>query len=395
MPILPLLLVLASLPSGRGPLLARAQKGEVRAEVQLALSLQDPVQGPVDLKASEHWLRVAAATGDSEGEFYLGRLLHLVPHAHHDGVEARLWYQKAAAQGNKWALNNLGLLAEDSDDRLERAKAIDYFRQAAEAGELHGEQNMARCCHEGDWVQQDDAQARIWYAKAAAQGDGESEAELGSMYWEGEGGPKDFAQARVHLEQAAALKNAWGTVNLGTLNELGIGQPVNPVAAAHLYEEAIRLGNARALDRLGSLYARGVGVPQDPVRARELFLEAIQKGVLHAWSSLGVLHMDGAGVPKSDSEAVRYFFMGAYLGEPQCENNVGAFYHHGRGGLNRDLVNAYAWFKIADAAGDPTAKGNLASVDREISMLQRVRGDLLIPDIQADIRRRRSLARLD
>lgn len=389
------LLLTSAAADPRALLLKSANRGRVKAEVQLALSLQDPRQGPMDLAASERWLRAAAATGDIEGEFYLGRLLHLVPHAHHDWVEARLWYEKAAAQGNLWALNNLGLLAESENGAAGQAKAVSYFRKSAEGGEIHGEGNLARCLHEGDGVVKNDAEARIWYGKAGAQGDGHSEATLGAMFWSGEGGSVDFVQARRHLERSAALEDAWGTLNLGIFEEEGHGKPPDPAAAAALYARAAQLGDAAALDRLGQLYRAGRGVPKDPAKSRGLYLRAADAGELHAWSSLGNLYMDGDGVPKSDAEAVKCFFMGAYLGEPQCENNVGAFYHHGRGGLQRDLVNAYAWFKIAEADGDPTARGNLASLDQQIGSVQRARGWLLITSLRDEIRRRRIKAKLD
>jgi TPR repeat protein len=145
--LLTILLAALPTPGTRAQLLKRADRGEVRAEVQLSLSLQDLRQGPLDLAGSEHWLRVAAATGDAEGELYLGRLLHLVPGAHHDPAEALYWYKKAADQGNGWALNNLGLIYQGGDGIPANWKAAGgYFRASAGLGNSFGELNYA------DWL---------------------------------------------------------------------------------------------------------------------------------------------------------------------------------------------------------------------------------------------------
>ncbi len=387
--------LLAFAPSTRAALLKRAERGEVRAEVALALSLQDEGQGPVDLAASEQWLRKAAATGDREGEFFLGRFYHLVPKAHHDRFEAQKWYLKAADQGDAWALNNLGLLAEGSSDPVERGKTMAYFRKGAEGGDWHAQENLADRLRGGDFGSKNPTEARYWYSRAGAQGDAESEAVLGVMWWKGEGGPVDFALARQHLTRAEALGNGWAALNLGILQEEGHGAPPDPVAARVTYLKAAGLGNADAMERLGWLFRQGKGVTRDIPMARQWFERATKAGDLHGWSAMGTLYSESDAGLKNDAEAIKYFYMGAYLGEPQCENNVGAFYHHGRGGVGRDLGNAFAWFTMALEDGDPTAKGNLATLDKEIGPIDRLRGKALIPGLRSEIARRREAANLD
>ena len=393
MPMLAPLLMTVLAADPRAQLLARAKRGEVKAEVQLALSLQDPKQGPVDLPASERWLRMAATTGDAEGEFYLGRLLHLVEGAHHNVVEARSWYEKAAAQGNFWAVNNLGLLAEDSDDPRVRATIIGYFRKAAEGGEVHGEGNLAAALHHGYWnATKDPAQARVWYAKAGAQGDSNSEAILGVMLWDGEGGPKDLPAAKRHLSRAADLGDPWGTLNLGIYLEEGHDSPPDYAGARACYLRAAELGETNAFERLGWLSCLGRGVPKDMEAARQWCLKATHAGDAHAWAALGTMYINKDNPARSDAEAIKYFFMGAYLGEPLAENDVGAFYHHGRGGLPQNLVNAYAWFTLAVEGDDPTAKGNLATLRKQIGMMERLKGERLALELRMEIARRKMAA---
>jgi TPR repeat protein len=60
-------------------------------------------------------------------------------------VAARGWYEKAAAQGNPRAWNNLGVLYEAGlGIKANRAKAIEYYRRAAAANDDLAIQNMKR-----------------------------------------------------------------------------------------------------------------------------------------------------------------------------------------------------------------------------------------------------------
>ena len=86
-----------------------------------------------------------------------------------DYVEARRWFEKAAAGGGPAAMSNLGNL---------------YYN--------------------GNGVPQDYAAARAWYEKAAAAGFGAAMFDLGNLYHDGRGVPKDYDQARVWYVRAAA-----------------------------------------------------------------------------------------------------------------------------------------------------------------------------------------------
>ena len=90
-----------------------------------------------------------------------------------DYAEARKWYEKAAAAGNAFAMNGLGLIYLNG-----YGVALDYV------------------------------EARKWYEKAAATGNAYAMYNLGNPYLNGDGAPKDYAEARKWYEKARRRRHA-------------------------------------------------------------------------------------------------------------------------------------------------------------------------------------------
>ena len=413
------LLLATAATDPRGLLLKRANQGEVKAEVQLALSLQDAHQGPIDLAASEHWLRVAAATGDPEGELYLGRLLHLVPDAHHDFPEARYWYKKAADQGEARALNNLGWMYRNGDGVPRNWKvAGGFFRASARMGNSFGQRNYA------DWLvdhpnigggrysspRVDVAQVMDLYEKSAAQGDTDSmmkmaacykrdnglgiketpakylewtrrAAEAGntdamvSMGWaceRGYGVPKDGAQALLWNEKAAEAGHLQAMTNLGILFQQGHVVLQDQAKAVAWFKRGDAAGAWTATQELAICYRDGDGVPKDPAEVVRLFEKAAGCGWGPAWLGLGHMYQDGAGIPKDPVKALDCYYMGARRWDATCVNNIGAFYEHGFAG-EKDNARAWCWFHIAKKEGCGLAAQNLSSLEGHMGPIDKFR----------------------
>ena len=89
-----------------------------------------------------------------------------------DYVKAREWYEKAAAAGESYAMNNLGLLYQN-----------------------------------GLGVPQDYAKAREWREKAAKRATGSAKRELAALARQGKGGPADFPRAAKLLLEAGNANN--------------------------------------------------------------------------------------------------------------------------------------------------------------------------------------------
>ena len=114
----------------------------------------------------------------------LGRSLHNAGNF----IDAREWYEKAAAAGDATGMASLGVL---------------YV--------------------EGEGVKQDYSKAREWYERAAATGNGSGMAGLGLLYSEGKGVKQDYVRALEWYEKAAAIGNSEAMVSLGLLHAEGTG----------------------------------------------------------------------------------------------------------------------------------------------------------------------------
>ena len=121
-------------------------------------------------------LRPLAEHGDSLAQSMLGWMYEWGEGVPKDYMQARLWYEKAAAQGFAPAQTNLGALYNN-----------------------------------GRGVPQDYEQARLWYEKAAAQGFPDAQFSLGQMYAKGQGVPQNHVQAHMWYNLAAANGEENGT----------------------------------------------------------------------------------------------------------------------------------------------------------------------------------------
>ena len=117
-------------------------------------------------------LRPLVEQGDAVAQNNLGAVYYNGQGVPQDYVQARQWYEKAAAQGDANAQNSLGLLY-----------------------------------HNGQGVPQDYTKARQWYEKAAAQGDAYAQFNLGVLYYKGQGVLHDYVQAHMWSSLAAANGN--------------------------------------------------------------------------------------------------------------------------------------------------------------------------------------------
>ncbi|MEC4593758.1 tetratricopeptide repeat protein [Nitrospirillum amazonense] len=170
-------------------------------------------QGMAAFKAKHYAEALAQLTplaeqGNADAQTYLGWLYEeplvtitatgetpaFVP----DNAKARMWYEKAAAQGQAHALNNLGSLyflgrgvPED------QARGITLFRQAAAKGDLQAQDNLTMIYYNGVGVAKDTQAALMWCERAATQGDPEALRFLATQTLAGEDVPHDPTRAYI------------------------------------------------------------------------------------------------------------------------------------------------------------------------------------------------------
>ena len=82
------------------------------------------------------------------------------------------------------------------------AKAVAWYRKAAEQGFAKAQFNLAVRYTGGEGVPQDDGEAAAWYRRAAVQGFAKAQCNLGVMYLQGRGVPQDDAEAETWFRKA-------------------------------------------------------------------------------------------------------------------------------------------------------------------------------------------------
>jgi len=110
----------------------------------------------------------AAELGVAEAMYTLGYM-------HENGVgttknvkEAAIWFKKSALAGDVFAANRLG---HEAVANGHGAKAVKWYRMAADRGDAYGEYNLGVCYEVGIGVPSDLKKAKYWFTKAALKGD--------------------------------------------------------------------------------------------------------------------------------------------------------------------------------------------------------------------------------
>ena len=160
----------------------------------------------------------SAASGNPDGQRFMGDAYELGWGVPKDYQTAREWYQKSAAGGNTLAMIRIGSM----------------FQQ-------------------GWGVPQDYSRARQWYEKSSAVGNPLAMVRIGDLYERGWGVPQDYVEGRMWYQKAAAKGNALAMLRLGNLYERGWGVPKDLKLAREWFEKSAEAGNLNARARLRAL----------------------------------------------------------------------------------------------------------------------------------------------
>ncbi len=265
-------------------------------------------------------IRAAAEKGDPGEQYALGEIYFFSEGGvTQDYAKAVYWFRKAAEQGHGKAQSWLGVCYEHGDGvAKDIAEAVRWYRMAAAQGVADAQLSLGNCCYIGEGVAKDYAEALKWYRKAAAQGDPMSESTLGVCYHDGEGVAKDYKESVKWWRKAADQ------------------------------------GIALAQYSLGVCYYKGDGVAKDPAEGVKWFLKAAGQGVAEAQYNLGLCYHDGVGVAKDYSGSAEWYRNAAEQGFADAQCNLGRAYGQGQG-VAQDYVQAYKWLNLSAAQGNEAA----------------------------------------
>ena len=179
--------------------IAAAQAGYAFAFFQAArcIAARDATQ-------AADWMRAAAFAGHAGAQESAGRsCIESDPKNWPCGIE---WLGRAARAGRSSAMAALGwtLANQPAADENDYRQAMNWYAQAAGAGDLFAMNNLAALYERGPEILRNLAGARRWYGAAARTGFGPAQFNLGRMLAAGIGGTADHTEAADWLRRAAA-----------------------------------------------------------------------------------------------------------------------------------------------------------------------------------------------
>ena len=260
-------------------------------------------------------LRQQAEAGNADAQFNLGIAWINGSAGTVNYDQARYWWEKAAAQGQRIAQYNLGVLYDEGRGvSQDYHLAAQWYRKAAQQGFISAQYNLGNLYRDGKGVPQNAYIARDWQEKAAAQGDRDAMYALGSLYQQG---------------------------------ALGISGNGQHALAFYWLEQAAMRGHPQAQAELAGLYARGEGVVRDPAIAAK-------------WQRAAATAQTGTeNTDNSDLTAIEQTEQAAMHGDTQAQVALANHYALGDG-IARDEEAALKWWQVAAAQGSTDAMQALA-----------------------------------
>jgi TPR repeat protein len=160
---------------------SRAARGDVDAQVQLAVAYEDGVVLTRDVQESVRWYRAAAEAGNLDAQASLGALYALnLEDLPADYAESLAWSRRAAAQDNAQAQYNLGVMYRDGLGALQDVdQAVHWNRLAALQRYPAAYYNLGVMYFNGAGVKQDRAFAYALFTLAESSAEVQGERESG------------------------------------------------------------------------------------------------------------------------------------------------------------------------------------------------------------------------
>ena len=186
------------------------------------------------------------------------------------------WFEQAAGKGNVTAKREAGLLLARHHTAADDAKAFQYLKEAADAGDAYAKYCVAECYYYGKLV------------------------------------PADENKALTYLQEAAALRNAPAIDLLGSYYR----KIHNYESAIAYYQQAIAMQYARSMANLGVMYLLGEGVNKDVPRAVNLFKLAADHNDEVGLYLYGTALTEGINGAKNRNAGTAYIRKAAEMGHP-------------------------------------------------------------------------------
>lgn len=218
--------------------------------------------------------------------------------------------EEQIAEGKR--INKLGTDYYYGRDGVEkdRAKALEYYEQAAELGNADATYNVGMCAKLGMGCRKDLDVASYYYYRAAKLG---------------------HERAFDELKALAEAGDAKAQNRYGICFEYGYCTKIILKNAVYWYDQAAKQGNSYGQYNLGQCYYRGRGVKQNERVACQWFRKAADGGNASAQYELGLCYLDGLGVALDSFEAFSWLSKAAAQDHVDALNELAYCYAQGIG----------------------------------------------------------------
>ena len=265
-----------------------------------------------------------------------------------DIAKAIEWFRKAADGGDAKAQTNLGMLYIYGDVEVEdgNALALKYFEMAAEQGDgaafrYIGDMHDPRVA--GGAEPLGTGEAMKWYRKSAKLGHAPAMYELAAIHES----VYQVKEAKTWLLMAADHGHAFSMSRLADAYQDGSefwGIAKNPDAALKWRRLAAVGGDTDSQFMLGTAYENGSD--KDLAQAAYWYRKSAEQDNSDAAFSLAKLFHDGRGIGQNSSRAAYWYWRAALQWNAPAQFRLAESLREGNG-VERDAVGALMWFEIA------------------------------------------------
>ncbi len=196
---------------------------------------------------------------------------------------------------------------------------------------------------------------------------------------------KMFADCKAEAEKGKPL--AQFAIGMGYF--AGIGVEADPAQGVKWLRKAADQGHAPAQLELGTCYAKGKGIERNEAEAVKWFGKAAEQGNPRAQFELGYCYYAGKGVQVDKTIAAPLLLKASQAGVADAHFVIGACYRFGRG-VPKDLVEAYAYYTLAELASDDPRMVLFNLLKEKMSPEEMAKGDERAKELRDAIKARRA-----
>ncbi|TNE35632.1 MAG: sel1 repeat family protein [Alphaproteobacteria bacterium] len=262
---------------------------------------------------------------------------------------------------------NKGVAAFDRGDFL---AAYETWLPLADGGDLAAQRNVAHLLRKGLGVEKDPARAFYYYKASADAGLASAQVNLAALYEQGLGTPQSDQNAAYYYARAAKAGHANGQYHLALMAKEGRGMARDEALAHSLFKAAALQGHSGAREALQQVEARerpikvGHGAPGSSVPPQKLIKTETEitlpltPNMRSQMSPSQTVRFESAledFARGERGEALETLRRLSGEGVAEASLRAGKAYLYGAG-APQNLASAFAFFQIADASEQPTAR---------------------------------------